>query len=144
MNRAPGGDPNPCCDGRRRCASRFPFRLPSCALRRGWAVWLDADAVFRGFGGDYMKASGVELSVHYQQMAFMGFVTLIANYGIIRRMLRLCKDDIVQFKPDVVILIDRTRSLRIKVRATRNRPSASTQWSKSSCSLSVDAKRSSM
>ena len=67
---------------------------------------LDADAVFRGFGGNYMKENGVELAVHYEQMAFMGFVTLLANYGTIRRMLKFCKDDILKFKPDVVILID--------------------------------------
>ncbi|MDZ4716263.1 MAG: lipid-A-disaccharide synthase [Cytophagales bacterium] len=66
----------------------------------------DPNAVFRGFGGDLMKDAGVSLSVHYDQMAFMGFVTLLANYGTIRRMLRLCKEDILQFKPDVVILID--------------------------------------
>ena len=67
---------------------------------------LDGGATFRGFGGECMKEAGAELSVHYKQMAFMGFVTLIANYGTIRRMLKFCKDDIAQFKPDVVILID--------------------------------------
>ncbi len=53
-----------------------------------------------------MKDEGVDLVVHYEQMAFMGFITLIANYGTIQRMLKLCKNDILQFKPDVVILID--------------------------------------
>ncbi len=67
---------------------------------------LDPKAVFRGFGGDYMKEAGVDLVVHYKQMAFMGFVTLIANYGTIRRMLKFCKEDILTFNPDVVILID--------------------------------------
>ncbi len=67
---------------------------------------LDNDAVFRGFGGDYMKQEGMDIVVHYEQLAFMGFVTLIANYGTIQRMLKLCKSDILQFKPDVVILID--------------------------------------
>ncbi len=66
----------------------------------------DPQAEFRGFGGDMMKDAGTELVIHYEQMAFMGFVTLIANYGTIRRMLKLCKDDIVTYKPDVVILID--------------------------------------
>ena len=67
---------------------------------------LDGSASFRGFGGDYMKTEGMDLAVHYEQMAFMGFVTLIANYGTIRRMLKFCKRDIQKFKPDVVILID--------------------------------------
>ena len=67
---------------------------------------LDPETSFRGFGGDYMKEEGVDLAVHYEQMAFMGFVTLIANYGTIRKMLKFCKADIQKFKPDVVILID--------------------------------------
>jgi lipid-A-disaccharide synthase len=67
---------------------------------------LDQTAVFRGFGGEMMKQAGVDLAVHYEQLAFMGFVELITNYGTIRRMLKFCKDDILQFKPDVVILID--------------------------------------
>ncbi len=62
--------------------------------------------MFRGFGGDYMKKEGVELVVHYEQMAFMGFVALITNYAVIKKMLKLCKEDILQFKPDVVIHID--------------------------------------
>jgi len=66
----------------------------------------DADAGIRGFGGDEMKKAGVELAVHYEELAFMGFVTLLANYGTIRRMLRFCKEDIMKFRPDVVILID--------------------------------------
>ena len=66
----------------------------------------DPVAVIRGFGGDDMKGAGAELAVHYDQLAFMGFVTLIANYGTIRRMLKFCKEDILKFKPDVVILID--------------------------------------
>lgn len=66
----------------------------------------DPQAVVRGFGGDEMKAAGANLAVHYEELAFMGFVTLIANYGTIRRMLKFCKEDIAQFNPDVVILID--------------------------------------
>lgn len=66
----------------------------------------DHDAVIRGFGGDYMRDAGAELAVHYEEMAFMGFVALITNYGKIQRMLRFCKEDIEKFKPDVVILID--------------------------------------
>lgn len=71
------------------------------ALRRQ-----DPGAVIRGFGGEDMQAAGAELAVHYNQLAFMGFITLLANYGTIRRMLKFCKDDILAFQPDVVILID--------------------------------------
>ena len=48
----------------------------------------------------------MDLAVHYDQLAFMGFITLLANYSTIRRMLKFCKEDILSFKPDVVILID--------------------------------------
>jgi len=67
---------------------------------------LDREAVVRGFGGSSMREAGAELAVHYDELAFMGFITLIANYGTIRRMLKFCKEDILAFKPDVVILID--------------------------------------
>lgn len=66
----------------------------------------DPDGVFRGFGGDQMKSAGTELRVHYDELAFMGFITLLWNYRTIRRMLALCKQDILEFRPDVIILID--------------------------------------
>lgn len=66
----------------------------------------DPQAAFRAFGGDYMKEAGASLLVHYREMAFMGFVALLTNYGKIRRMLRRCKEDIEAYQPDVVILID--------------------------------------
>jgi len=44
---------------------------------------LDQEAIFRDLEVDYMKEAGADLAVHYDQMAFMGFVTLIKNYGTI-------------------------------------------------------------
>jgi lipid-A-disaccharide synthase len=66
----------------------------------------DQQAVLRGFGGEYMQEAGMELVVNYQQMAFMGFAAVIANLGIISKMLKHGKQDILEFKPDVIILID--------------------------------------
>ncbi len=66
----------------------------------------DSQAVLRGFGGEYMQAAGMEVVVNYQQMAFMGFVAVIANLGTISKLLKQCKNDIREFKPDVIILID--------------------------------------
>ena len=66
----------------------------------------DSNAVFRGFGGDYMKEAGMELVVHYSQLAFMGFVAVIANLTKISKLLKACRKDILEFKPDVIILID--------------------------------------
>jgi lipid-A-disaccharide synthase len=48
----------------------------------------------------------MELTVHYRQMAFMGFVAVLANLRTISRLMAHCKEDIQSFQPDVVILID--------------------------------------
>ena len=66
----------------------------------------DSQATLRGFGGDYMKDAGMELVVHYSKLAFMGFVAVIANLTTISKLLKICKKDILEFQPDVVILID--------------------------------------
>lgn len=66
----------------------------------------DPDAVFRGLGGDYMRQQGVELFVHYAEFAVMGFVEVMLNIIKISRYLRRCGRDIVDFKADVIILID--------------------------------------
>ncbi|WP_316845722.1 lipid-A-disaccharide synthase [Pedobacter psychrodurus] len=66
----------------------------------------DGEAVFRYFGGDKMQAEGGELVKHYADMAFMGFTEVILNLRTIFRNLKACKEDILQWKPDVLILID--------------------------------------
>ncbi len=67
---------------------------------------MDQSGEFRGFGGEYMQEAGVDLAVHYRDMAFMGLAELFTNMNKIKRYIRLCKDDILAFKPDVIILID--------------------------------------
>lgn len=66
----------------------------------------DEAAAFRGFGGEYLKEAGMEVVVNYDQMAFMGFAAVIANLGTISKLLKKCKEDILSYKPDVIILID--------------------------------------
>lgn len=66
----------------------------------------DSEAVFRYFGGDLMQAVDGELVKHYREMAFMGFLNVILNLKTIARNLEFCKKDLLQFKPDVLILID--------------------------------------
>ncbi len=66
----------------------------------------DANAQFRGFGGDKMEEQGLELVKHIREISFMGFVEVLTHLRIIFRNIRLCKKDIVEYKPDVVILID--------------------------------------
>src|SRR3982750_4583823 len=67
---------------------------------------LDNDNDIRGWGGDKMQEVGVTLVKHYRDLAFMGFVEVIKNLRTIFRNLDFCKDDILQYRPDVLILID--------------------------------------
>jgi len=66
----------------------------------------DSNAEFRFFGGDLMKAQGGTLVKHYREMAFMGFLEVLMNIRSIAKNLRICKEDIIAYKPDVVILVD--------------------------------------
>jgi lipid-A-disaccharide synthase len=67
---------------------------------------LDNIADIRCWGGDLMEHAGGKLVKHYRDLAFMGFIEVIKNLGTIISNLKFCKQDIAQFKPDVVILID--------------------------------------
>ena len=66
----------------------------------------DPNAEFRGFGGDLMQAQGMTLVRHYRDLAFMGFVAVVLHARTILRGMQQCKDDIVAWRPDVVILVD--------------------------------------
>jgi len=66
----------------------------------------DPGAEFRYFGGDLMQAEGGKLVKHFRDTAFMGLFMVLANLGKILKNLRLCKNDILAFAPDAVILID--------------------------------------
>ncbi|WP_321376144.1 lipid-A-disaccharide synthase [uncultured Draconibacterium sp.] len=66
----------------------------------------DKEADFRFFGGDKMQAVGGELVKHYREMAFMGFVNVILNIRTIKRNMEFCKKDLLNYNPDVLILID--------------------------------------
>ncbi|WP_026452637.1 lipid-A-disaccharide synthase [Aequorivita capsosiphonis] len=66
----------------------------------------DAEADFRFWGGDLMKAAGGTEVKHYRDLAFMGFAEVIMNLGTILKNIKLCKKDIETFNPDVIIFID--------------------------------------
>ncbi|MFZ5554927.1 MAG: lipid-A-disaccharide synthase [Bacteroidota bacterium] len=67
---------------------------------------LDTKAQFRVWGGDLMKEEGATLVKHYRELAFMGFAEVIKNIGTILKNIKFCIEDIQQYQPDVVILID--------------------------------------
>ena len=66
----------------------------------------DADAQFRFYGGDQMAAVGGTLVKHYRQLAYMGFLPVLLHLPTILRNMRVAKRDIVNWQPDVVILVD--------------------------------------
>lgn len=67
---------------------------------------VDSNAEFRFWGGDLMKAQGGELVKHYKETAIMGFFEVLMNLKKINNFLKECKQDIQNYKPDVVIFID--------------------------------------
>jgi len=67
---------------------------------------IDAGANIRCWGGDKMQQAGGELVKHYRDLAFMGFTEVIINLRTIFHNLKFCKEDILQYKPDTLILID--------------------------------------
>lgn len=81
----------------------------------------DPQAEIRFWGGDCMhevwrrsqnkpshtsNPSQSGLVKHYKEGAVMGFVEVLAKAGKLLRNVKFCKDDILKWKPDVVILID--------------------------------------
>jgi len=67
---------------------------------------IDSEASFRGFGGDKMATQGMDIIIHYKKIAFMGFKEVILNLFTFMKAFRVVKQDILKFKPDVLILID--------------------------------------
>lgn len=64
------------------------------------------DLSCRAWGGDLMEEAGASLVKHYRDLAFMGFVEVVRNLRTIFRNIAFCKRDILEFKPDVLVLID--------------------------------------
>lgn len=69
-------------------------------------VEADNEAEIFCWGGDLMESAGASLLMHYKKMAFMGFADVLKNLGAVARNLSLCKQQITEYKPDVVIFID--------------------------------------
>lgn len=66
----------------------------------------DLQSEFRGWGGDMMQNGGMQLVTHYKDTAFMGFLEVALNIHKISGFLKKCKKDILDYDPDVLILID--------------------------------------
>jgi lipid-A-disaccharide synthase len=66
----------------------------------------DPQADIRFWGGDLMQKVGGTLVKHYRELAFMGFVEVVFNLKTILNNIKICKKDIQEFQPDVLIFID--------------------------------------
>ena len=66
----------------------------------------DGNAEFVFFGGDLMLHEGGTLLKHYREMAFMGLIPVLLNLGKIKKNFRIAEQKLLEFKPDVLILVD--------------------------------------
>ena len=66
----------------------------------------DARADVRAWGGEMTQEAGATLVKHYRDLAFMGFLEVIQNLPTILGLLRFCKRDVLDYRPDVVVLVD--------------------------------------
>lgn len=66
----------------------------------------DPQADFRFWGGDLMQDVGGTLVKHYKELAFMGFIEVVMNLRTILKNITLCKKDITNYNPDVIIFVD--------------------------------------
>ncbi|MBR0187697.1 MAG: lipid-A-disaccharide synthase [Prevotella sp.] len=67
---------------------------------------IDAEAEFRFFGGDLMTAVGGTRVRHYKELAYMGFIPVLLHLRTILRNMKMCKQDVVDWHPDCLILVD--------------------------------------
>ena len=69
-------------------------------------IQYDPEAEFRFFGGDLMAKVGGTRVKHYRELAYMGFVPVLLHLPTIFKNMKMCKEDIMRWKPDAVILVD--------------------------------------
>ena len=66
----------------------------------------DPDAQFRFWGGDSMREVAGEPVRHIRDLAIMGFVEVMLHLRTVLGNIRLCKQDILQYRPDAIVFID--------------------------------------
>ena len=66
----------------------------------------DQSPKFRGMGGSYSQAAGVELAVDFSEVAVMGFLEVVLGFRKVLKYLNLVKKDLLAFRPDALVLVD--------------------------------------
>lgn len=66
----------------------------------------DVSVDFRFWGGDIMTEIAGTPVKHIKELAFMGFIEVVANLRTILGNIKFCKSDILAYQPDAIILVD--------------------------------------
>jgi len=66
----------------------------------------DPKTEFRFWGGDRMAAVAGTPAKHIKDLAFMGFLEVVSNLRTILANIKFCKNDLLAYKPDALILVD--------------------------------------
>lgn len=66
----------------------------------------DKNSEFRFWGGDLMKTENENIVRHYKKTAYMGFLDVFIHLPAILKNIAFCKTDIIDYKPDALILVD--------------------------------------
>lgn len=62
---------------------------------------------YRFWGGDKMESQTKQKAVkHIRDLAFMGFAEVVMNLRTILGNINFCKEDILKFRPDAIVMID--------------------------------------
>ena len=67
---------------------------------------LEDNISVRGWGGERLLSEGIEVAKHISSISYMGILDVIKNLSSIKRNLEYCKNDILDFSPDAIILVD--------------------------------------
>ncbi len=67
---------------------------------------ISPELAIRFWGGDLMESVAGKPVKHIKELAFMGFIEVVMNLKTILGNIRFCKEDILNYKPDALILID--------------------------------------
>ncbi len=88
------------------CAGEVSGDMHAAPLVRALRNTIRGSLEFRGFGGDGLKAEGVELLYHTDDTAVVGFIPVLLRARFFTGMLRRLKREIDAWRPDLVLTVD--------------------------------------
>jgi len=88
------------------CAGEVSGDMHAAALMRALRERFGRPIVFRGFGGDAMRAEGADILYHTDQTAMVGVTPILMNLRFLLRMMAHIKREILAWQPDMVLTVD--------------------------------------